>query len=328
MADTVFARLDVMPKDASLNEVCEALGEWVRQRAGVVRRKVAIVNGVTSAVARMYGYKPDMTSEEREWHFREAAKRIKRIVKGKERGDDHYCIRLVVNGMTGVRGFTESAKMYEQGICTLAKRLPLADWANQPEQRGFGLPSLGTIIGEAGDLAKYAGPAKLWRRMGCAPFEARGENRMGSTWSRRKPPKNRLTSDEWTEFGYSKRRRSAMYVVGTSLLRCNYIKVNGGRTAETDTACAVDLDVEEPDELDVEEVASIGKTRPGCVNGPYRERYIAVKEAKLALGDEDNWPLGRCHMHAMLLMVKRLLLTMWCEWNPTLVRDMAQGAAP
>ena len=45
-----------------------------------------------------------------------------------------------------------------------AESLPAADWVLRPEQAGFGMGSLAKLIGETGDLNKYAGPAKVWRR--------------------------------------------------------------------------------------------------------------------------------------------------------------------
>jgi len=63
--------------------------------------------------------------------------------------------------------------------------------------RGLGRPSLAQIIAEAGDLAHYANPAKLWSRMGLG-----------------------LAPDGNTRYeGRSPRRRALMAVIGTNFLR-------------------------------------------------------------------------------------------------------------
>jgi hypothetical protein len=49
-------------------------------------------------------------------------------------------------------------------------------------------------------------------------------------------------------------------------------------------------------------------------NGPYRARYDEAKAAKLALESEE-WPKLRCHLHGMLLAVKRLVRDLWKEWR-------------
>jgi len=62
--------------------------------------------------------------------------------------------------------------------------------------RGFGRASLAQIIAEAGDLSRYANPAKLWSRMGLG-----------------------LSPDGSTRYeGRSPRRRAAMFVIGTNFL--------------------------------------------------------------------------------------------------------------
>jgi hypothetical protein len=77
------------------------------------------------------------------------------------------------------------------------------------------LKSLGTIIGETGDLSLYANPAKVWKRLGLAPFNGK----MPSTW--RSGKEGKLSSEEWSAIGYSPRRRSVMYVIGESLVKQN-----------------------------------------------------------------------------------------------------------
>jgi hypothetical protein len=99
---------------------------------------------------------------------------------------------------------------------------------------------------------------------------------MGSSWKRR----GGLSAEDWSEFGYSPRRRAIAFCLADTL-----IKGNGAR--------------EEP-------------VRREC--GVYRKRYDDVKAAKLALESEE-WPKLRCHLHAGLLTAKMAMRDLWVEWN-------------
>ncbi|TXI11657.1 MAG: hypothetical protein E6Q76_02165 [Rhizobium sp.] len=64
------------------------------------------------------------------------------------------------------------------------------------------------------------GPAKVWRRLGLAPWTAEkgseSHTLMGSTWKAKG-----LSAEQWSAFGYSPRRRSVMYVISESLIKQN-----------------------------------------------------------------------------------------------------------
>lgn len=111
-------------------------------------------------------------------------------------------------------------------------------WVEMPEQRGFGIESLATIIGETGDLGNYPNPGNLWARMGCAPFQSNGKAFMGATWKAGKEGK--LSGEEWTQFGYSPRRRSVAYVIGENLVKQNATgpyraRYNGAKAAAAES---------------------------------------------------------------------------------------------
>lgn len=104
----------------------------------------------------------------------------------------------------------------EKTIAALIERLPISNWLHADEQLGFGSSSLATILGETGDLSLYSSPAKLWKRMGCAPFRGKAP----STWRR----EGGLNAKEWTEASYSPQRRSMMYVIADCLIKLNKSK--------------------------------------------------------------------------------------------------------
>jgi hypothetical protein len=55
-------------------------------------------------------------------------------------------------------------RLFEREMERTAKQLPVWPWAQAV--RGFGPLGLAQIVAECGDLAGYANPAKLWKRMG------------------------------------------------------------------------------------------------------------------------------------------------------------------
>jgi hypothetical protein len=176
-----------------------------------------------------------------------------------------------------IDGFDAMVKGYEREMVRLVKGLPIVAWVNERDQRGFGLPNLAIIIGEAGNLSNYANPAKLWKRLGCAPFEKNGVSQMPSTWRSKKG----LSSEEWESIGYSPRRRSVAYNVGEPLIKSN-------RTTDKET----------------EEVTW---------TGPYRARYDQAKATIQAA--HPDYPKMRCHRHGMLLATKLLLKNLWIAWT-------------
>lgn len=87
-----------------------------------------------------------------------------------------------------------------------AKLLPVWPWVQGV--RGAGPLSLAQIVGAAGDLANYDGPARLWKRFGLAVLDGRAQRRL-------------TDKDLAALHGFSPVRRSLMHIVGENLLRQN-----------------------------------------------------------------------------------------------------------
>jgi len=96
-------------------------------------------------------------------------------------------------------------KLVERELVKAAKELPVYSAFVEPIN-GFGALGLAQIIGEAGDLAKYSNPAKLWKRFGLGLVG-------GERQRRHTDPEKAIAH------GYSPRRRSVMFVIGDSLLK-------------------------------------------------------------------------------------------------------------
>jgi hypothetical protein len=106
-----------------------------------------------------------------------------------------------------LKSLQDAQKPYDKAIEKLAKQLPVYPWAEAV--RGCGPLMLGLIIGETGDLANYANPAKIWKRMGLAVMPDGKRQR-------------RVTGEEAIEHGYNAQRRSLMFNLGDC-----FIKVGG-----------------------------------------------------------------------------------------------------
>lgn len=85
--------------------------------------------------------------------------------------------------------------------------------------RGLGDLGLAVVLAETNDLALYSNPAKVWKRLGLAPYDGKA----ASTWRR----EGGLNSEQWTAIGYSPRRRAEIFsCVGDPLFRQQTI-ING-----------------------------------------------------------------------------------------------------
>jgi len=289
------------------------LRELQRQRVAFQKSRIKIDNRLVANVATTRGYHAGMEDEERLAHF-DAARRIIDGVRGgsgTEAGSNCALAPLIQAVSVSRDAFFAYEKGIEAEMERLAKQLPVYPWSIRTDQRGLGLLSLAIIIGEAGDLSNYDNPGKLWRRMGCAPIESKGQMHMGSTWRSRKKENGGLSASEWEDAGYSPRRRSVMYVIAESLL-----KGNSERTANPETG------------------------RKAMPAGPYRLRYD-LKKAEAIARNDPAWtpPCATCkgtgktkagaeckkcggrgfmqmrpHLHGMLLAGKLALRELWTEW--------------
>jgi hypothetical protein len=92
-------------------------------------------------------------------------------------------------------------KECQKELLAQAKQLPVVQWAESI--RGFGLPSLAAIVGEAGDLSWYRNPAKLWKRFSLHVIGDKASKRIKGDKTQ----------------GFVPRRRAEMHVIGDNLVR-------------------------------------------------------------------------------------------------------------
>lgn len=337
-----------MKPGSALSQLVGDIQTEQRCRAIVIKSRNMQANRLQSIVAGTLGYRSGLDEKERTKLFVEAGRLIKNIVAGKASAGAHLD-DVVCTTMQGVSGFNKLIQQYQLSLTKLAKQLPVAPWVLQPEQRGFGLLGLAITIGETGDLAKYANPGKVWRRMGCAPWTYDGQTLMGATW--RFGKEGSLPAEEWHQFGYSPRRRSIAFIFGECLIKQNFVTRGPVDSEEyvpgileeppPDLLGEPDRDAEDWDEETIETEAS---SVPSSASGPYRRRYLDAKVRAFETHPEWKWkPCDKCkgksgldcgtcggtgqkclraHRHGMLLATKLLLRNLWMQWNPSLVREM------
>lgn len=214
---------DLVKSTAGIPSIAAELQRLQRRRCDVLKSRNMQANRLRAVVAGRIGYRSGMEEKERAKKVKEAADIIKAVIKGKEPAvkltqDDRQFIEVSLVGISAFNGMKEE---FEKQMLALAKQLPVTEWVRAKEQRGYGLLFLAITIGETGDLAGYANPGKVWRRMGCAPWTFDGKTRMGATWKGGR--EGRLPAEEWEKFGYSPRRRSIAYLIGEGLMKQNFV---------------------------------------------------------------------------------------------------------
>lgn len=216
----------------AMTRVAEELQRLQRKRTIVLKSRNMNANRLQAVVAVQMGYSSALGEKQREKYFGEASKVIAKIEEQaftREKGQwsyhpeaeiDHPLGSIIIASLFGIHALEVEKEKLEKVMREWAAKLHVAKWVERADQRGFGILFLAIVVGECGDLAGYANPGKVWRRMGCAPYtNGEGEVHMGATWKAGKEGK--LTADEWSDFGYSPRRRSIAYLIGEGIVKQN-----------------------------------------------------------------------------------------------------------
>lgn len=135
---------------------------------------------------------------------------LRRRLKQVAGGDTTASKAVITKHVAWLKEISTEREKPEAAMRALARQLPVYQ-SFVKGTCGFAEIGLAMIVGEAGDLTNYSGPDKLKRRMGLAPYCGKAP----STWARCGGLKKR----EWTMIGYSRRRRSGMYVIAGALLK-------------------------------------------------------------------------------------------------------------
>jgi hypothetical protein len=176
----------------------------------------------------------------------------------------------------GRQPFEAVEKAATHDMDRLARSLPAWPWFEANVFKSSAV-SLAVIVGEAGDLSRYANPGKLWKRMGVALV---GDVRQGGL--AKSAPKA-----EWIAHGYSRQRRSRLWNIGDALVK------KQGYLREVYLAR--------------KEYERVKAEARGLTVAPAAK--IPAKRAAEFMSD------GHVHRRAQRYMEKRLLRDLWSAWR-------------
>ena len=96
----------------------------------------------------------------------------------------------------------EQQKQVEKTLAKMVRQLPVYDWCMAV--RGISEGSIAVLIGEAGDIGRFSGPAKLWKRFGVGMHDGQ--------------PQRRTTDKALAvAFGYNAERRAQLWMIGENI---------------------------------------------------------------------------------------------------------------
>lgn len=181
-----------------LATLIDTIIETHRQRMDFLRVENATILRMR-AICRRFVSRKDMELSE----VRKRADELYDAIKSGDHPDALTIATYLAHHIEARDGFHRVRLEAENRLKKLAPQLPV--WPFVEAVHGFGALGLTQIVAEAGDLANYANPAKLWKRFGLAVING-GRQR-------------RVTGEEALLHGYSPQRRSLMFVIGESLLK-------------------------------------------------------------------------------------------------------------
>jgi hypothetical protein len=171
----------------------------------------------------------------------------------------------------------EMRKENELKMEHLAQQLQVWPWVESVH--GAGALGLATIVAEAGDISNYPNVAKLWKRLGFAPFDGHA----GSTWKRETWRPRKLTADEWTEHPFSGERYALIHQIAVWLVNTQLVGKKKTASGESEA------------------------------KGPYGEVYVMRR--KHTLTTRPEWSDGHRHMDAIRVAMKAFLRDLHIEWH-------------
>ena len=276
--------------------VSAELQKLQKQRVWLLKTRNMQMNRLRASVAGRIGYTTGLSESERKKIFVQAEALILQIHEDTIKVDDVFLGIMVMTTYPGIQAQDDMKDQIEVEMKGLTKTLPIVSWLGEPEQKGFGLLMLAKVIGECGDLRNYANPAKVWRRMGCAPYTKDGVTQMGSTWKRSNKKGSSLHKSDWTEFGYSPRRRSEAFLIGDGIVKQNG---EGPYRQRYDSA----------------KVKSKEKHPEWWICPTCKGSKLSATGKKCSYCKGTGEVKMHGHLHAMLLATKMLLKNLWIEWN-------------
>lgn len=238
----------------SLSQLCAVIQERYRQREDLHRAEQRLTLQI-KAICRRF-VRGDLG---------EAAK-LYASIEGKGSHPLGISARSVTAALWKARSDIQQVRFSVQAeLESDSTRLPI--WPRVQATPGLGALNIACLIGETGNLSNYATHSKLWKRLGLAVIDGRCQRRVGGADAVRQ--------------GYSPRRRSVVWSVGSNMLR--------SQSAHNPSVSRL-------------------LYKPA---GPFRLGYDARKAYELANG----LPKAHAHNRAKRYMEKKLVRNIWRAWR-------------
>lgn len=263
------------------DELCHSIRAYHRERLFWMDQRKRLANALGAFLRRAEGWNLDLPAKEQNAilaRVNAAIKAGEQCLKTGELPDNplfEQFDELIVESLHGRAPFERMEHQALLAMNKLVRKLPVwTAWGN--DIHGLGEASLGTIVGEAGNLSNYATHSKLWKRMGLAVIDGVRQGGLRSN----------AAAEQWIAHGYSGKRRSFVFVIGEVMIRGGTYRAVYDSAKEFERAKAV---------------------AAGKIVEPASARTKA---------DPDHFISdGHIHKRAQRKMEKRLLRDLWRAWN-------------
>lgn len=155
-----------------------------------------------SLIRRSLKWSPALPEAEREAINKKANDIYAAVNKGTTcEGVSESVIEAIKTSALSMSSLVKSREDVEKAMKSLVRQVPTYDFIKGV--KGFGELGAAVLYAETGDLSNYSGPAKVWKRLGLAPYKGKAGSHLGS--------KDGMTKEDWVELGYSPHRRSEVH---------------------------------------------------------------------------------------------------------------------
>lgn len=292
---------------------------WHRQRVFAMEQRKRQHLALASFLRLDLGWSPDAPAAERN----RVSARALDIIKIGEREyadkpvttDDpayHEWRELILSTLAAREPFGTVEDNAEKAMRKLARQLPVWEWAK--DIRGFSDLGLAIIVAEAGDLNAYPKKGHLWKRLGVAvigPGDGEDDIRQGGL-------AKTARAEDWIIHGYSRNRRSRMWVIGEGLVK------NGTHYRE------IYLDRLASEHAKARAEGLIPATSTAQTVESWAARNLPPLEKVSKIEPKQHRSAGHMARRAQRYMEKMLLRDLWVAWRRASVSapERAKGPMP
>ena len=269
-----------------------ALMEMQTMRRHCIRSQSRCDRSIEALIARSFGYHTGLPPDERKKLFA-VARSLRLIVEangknGRPTSDPripNQIVNMIETNSVARSQWDRMRANIEAEMIARARQLEIWPWVKTV--RGVAELGLAVIVAEAGDIPRYSGPAKLWKRLGLACIDGIRQGRVPPDLSRDQ------RSEEWKRRGYNPSRRAEVWAfLDDVMFRAQW---RGDRDEDGKSPAKTHKPI----------------ATPAHPIGPYGEVYGERKAWNLARG------LGPKHAdnEARRFMAKRFVRDFWIAWR-------------